>query len=165
MNAWILGSTLLLVAIGSWTDLRTMRIPNWLTGGFALAGLVFHGAWAGWPGAKAALVGGAVVMFPLLLFYRLGGMGAGDLKWFGAFGIWTGAVTALQLLLWALLIAGTMALFLLALRFRPLRRWGQRLPWPWGRHPTAPGRGAAFPFMLAVAPGYCWLLWQMQIWN
>lgn len=103
-------------------------------------------------------------MLPLLLFYRLGGMGAGDLKWFGAFGIWAGATAALQLLVGALLIAGILSLLLLSLRLPLFRRLGKRLPWPWGQHPSDPGRGAVFPFMLAVAPGYVWLILRTGDW-
>lgn len=164
MEAWIIGSTLILLMIGSWTDLRSMRIPNGLTLGFATAGLIFHGAWSGWLGIAAALVGGAAVTLPLLLFYRVGGIGAGDLKWFAAFGIWTGAATALQLLIGSLLIAGALSLLLLSLRLPSIRRWGKRLPWPWGQHPTVPGKGAVFPFMLAVAPGYVWLITRSGDW-
>lgn len=139
-----------------------MRIPNALTAGFAAAGLVFHSV-RGCPAELVeALAGGAAGFLPLFLLYRFGGIGAGDVKWFGAFGLWTGAGTALQLLAYSVVLAGCLSVLLLLLRFPGLRRWGKRLPWPWGRHPAEPGKGAIFPFMLAVAPSFFWLLWSME---
>lgn len=158
LNVWIIGSTAILLAIGSWTDLRKMRIPNALTAGFSAGGLIFHVAWAGWQGLIDALAGGLAGALPFLVLYRFGGIGAGDIKWFGAYGIWTGALDVWLLMLDAILIAGALSMLLLTLRLPWLRRWGRKLPWPWGRHPALPGRGAVFPFMLAVAPGYVWFM-------
>jgi prepilin peptidase CpaA len=162
MNAWITAAALTLTAAGCWTDLRRMRIPNALTAGFAAGGFAYHAAWGGWTGTADALAGGAAGILPLLLLYRFGGIGAGDVKWFGAFGIWTGAGPAIQLLVYSILLAGVLSVLLLFLRLSGLRRWARRLPWPWGRHPAEPGKGAAFPFMLAVAPGLAWMLWSLE---
>jgi len=157
MELWILGSTLVLLAIASWTDLKSMRIPNALTAGFAAGGLLFHLIWMGWQGLLTSLVGGLAGAIPILVVYRFGGIGAGDVKWFGAYGTWSGAAAALQLLAVSILIGGAISVLLLTLRIRWFRRLGSKLPWPWGKHPARPGRGAVFPFMIAVAPGYVWL--------
>jgi len=157
LNDWIMGSTLLLLAVGSWTDLRSMRIPNMLTAGFAVGGVIFHTVWSGWNGLAASIVGGLAGALPFLLLYRFGGIGAGDIKWFAAYGMWAGATLAWRLMIDSILVAGALSILLLTLRLPGLRRWGSRLPWPWGRHPALPGRGAVFPFMLAVVPGYVWL--------
>ena len=164
MDVWIAGGTLILLAAGSWTDLRSMRIPNVLTAGFAAGGLIYHTIGDGWHGLLESLVGGLAGMLPFLILYRLGGIGAGDVKWFGAYGTWAGAAAALHLMLDAILIAGALSALLLTWRLPWLRRWGSRVPWPWGRHPSLPGRGAVFPFMLAVAPGYAWLMYQSGNW-
>ena len=164
MNGWIVGVTAILTAAGCWSDLRTMTIPNRLTVGFAVGGLIVHALLDGRTGVTNALLGCAAGALPLSLLYRLKGIGAGDVKWFGAFGMWAGAGIALQLLLGSILLAGLFSALLLTLRLPGLRRWGSRLPWPWGRHPALPGRGAVFPFMLAVAPGYAWLVWRMGNW-
>jgi len=158
MEMWVTGSTLMLLAIGCWTDLRSMRIPNKLTAGFAAGGLIFHAVWAGWHGLFVAIVGGLAGLLPFLVLYRFGGIGAGDIKWFGAYGTWTGASAAMRLMVDAVLIAGVLSFMLLSLRLPGLRRLASRVPWPWGRHPSLPGRGAVFPFMLAVTPGYAWLI-------
>jgi prepilin peptidase CpaA len=76
-------------------DLRTGKIPNWLTVGAATAGTMGQ-AWAGWLGGHslAALaiqvalsLGGALVcgLVPLLLF-RMRALGGGDVKLFAAIG-------------------------------------------------------------------------------
>lgn len=160
MDIWVAVMTILLLAAACWTDLRTMTIPNGLTAGFAAAGIIYHAAWNGWSGAYYALVGGAAGLLPLLLLYRFKGMGAGDVKWFCAFGTCAGAAFVLKLLLYAILIAGGLSALLLLLKLPAFRRWGARMPWPWGKHPAEPGKGAVFPFMLAVAPGFVWLLWK-----
>jgi prepilin peptidase CpaA len=157
MNAWVAGVTAFLTIAGCWTDLRALKIPNALTAGFAAAGLIYHAAASGWQGIIGAAIGGLAGILPLLLLYWFGGIGGGDVKWFGAFGVWTGAEMVLRLLLYSIVMAGGIAALLLILRMPGLRRWGRELPWPWGRHPALPGKGAVFPFMLAVAPAFIWL--------
>lgn len=157
MDAWVAGAAALLTAAGCWTDLRAMKIPNALTAGFAAGGFIYHASLAGWQGVMEAAMGGLASILPLLIVYWFGGIGGGDVKWFGAFGIWTGAELALRLMLCSVVTAGGIAAVLLLLRAPGFRRWGRKLPWPWGRHPALPGKGAVFPFMLAVAPGFLWL--------
>ena len=157
MDAWVAGAAALLTAAGLWTDVRALIIPNALTVTFAVSGFVYHAAVSGWQGMLAAAVGALAGMLPLVPLHMFGGLGGGDVKWFGAFGCWAGAELALRLMLYSMAVAGVFAAFLLLLRMPGLRRWGRKLPWPWGRHPALPGKGAAFPFMLAVAPGFLWL--------
>jgi prepilin peptidase CpaA len=157
MQPLVAGAVWILTAAGCWTDIRALRIPNWLTVGFAAIGLAYHGIAAGWPGLAAALAGGAAGAVLLWFLYRCGGVGAGDVKWFGAFGIWAGADAALELAIYAVLAAGAIGGVLFLLRLPGLRRWGERLPWPWGPHPVRKGSRASFPFMLAVAPGLAWM--------
>jgi prepilin peptidase CpaA len=92
-------------------DLHTRRIPNLLTFGAALAGIVAHGYFAGVTGLTMALAGwvaGAAIFFPV---FALGGMGAGDIKLLGALGAWLGPVAALVVALYAGIAGGVMALF------------------------------------------------------
>lgn len=49
MPVWTGAATGLLLALAFWSDIRTMRIPNALTGGFFVAGLLAHAAAEGEP--------------------------------------------------------------------------------------------------------------------
>jgi prepilin peptidase CpaA len=76
-----------IMAVGDW---RTRRIPNYLTFGGALAGLVFQTATLGWPGFGQAILGWFLGLALLLLPFIYGGMGAGDVKALAALGAWVG---------------------------------------------------------------------------
>lgn len=158
MHTTAVAAASLLLAAACWTDLRTMRIPNRLNVAFAVGGIVYQLACFGYRGLVFAIFGAVAGIVPLYVLFLLRGMGGGDVKWFGAFGTWMGALTTLRLMMYAIVAAGVIAGVLLLMRLPLLRRMGRRLKWPWGRHPVTEGRGAAFPFMLAVAPGFLMLL-------
>jgi len=153
---WIVVGALL--AAACWTDLRTLRIPNALTLSFLAGGIGYRFLWQGTDGLATALAGAACGLIPLYAMNRMGGIGGGDVKWFGAFGAWAGPAQAFQLLLSSLLLGGGIACALLALRLPGLRKLGAKLRWPWGEHPLTGGKNVKFPFMLAVAPGWLILL-------
>src|SRR5215210_7805328 len=82
-------------------DVRTRRIPNWLTFGAAAAGVVYATFVAGPSGAGTAAAGwlaGVALFFPV---FALGGMGAGDVKLLGALGAWLGPVESVWLAMFA----------------------------------------------------------------
>ena len=90
-------------------DLRTRRIPNWLTFGAAAAGFVALTTTSGAAGFLNSLAGwvcGAALFFP---WFALRGMGAGDVKLLAAFGAWLGPAETLQLALYAALAGGVLA--------------------------------------------------------
>lgn len=108
---------LLLVAV---YDFRQRRVPNWLV--LAGAALAFAAlAWGTGPLGHDwtnALLGAGVGFALLLLFYAFGLMGAGDVKFAGALGLWVG--------LWALLpvwIIGSVFAGLHAGLWLVLQRW------------------------------------------
>lgn len=150
----------MLLASACWTDMRTMRIPNALNLLFAASGLLYQWISRGQDGLIAASIGAAAGMAPLYVLFLLRGMGGGDVKWFGAFGMWMGALPTLRLLMYAIVFAGAIAAVLVLLRLPVLKKLGGRLKWPWGTHPVSEGKGARFPFMLAVAPSFMMLLGQ-----
>jgi prepilin peptidase CpaA len=158
MSAQIVTIVGLFLITACWTDLRTMRIPNGITIIFAGAGLLYQASFEGVTGIESAAIGATVGMIPLYIMNRLGGIGGGDVKWFGAFGIWTGPLWTAQLLVISIVIAGGIAGLLLLLRLPGLRYWGARMKWPWGIHPVSSVRGAQYPFMIAVAPAFIILL-------
>jgi Flp pilus assembly protein protease CpaA len=83
-----------LVILAAWIDIRQRRIPNWLTGGLIVSGLV-RATVIGGKGALihsvAGVFGGAGV--PLVLF-ALGALGGGDVKLMAGIGAWVGPMPA-----------------------------------------------------------------------
>lgn len=98
----------------SWGDLRTRKIPNYLTLGAALAGLTFNLIVAGWGGLVDGLLGLLLGFGFLILPYLMGGMGAGDVKALAALGAWLGPKGTLYLCCYMGLAGGLMALAVLA---------------------------------------------------
>jgi Flp pilus assembly protein, protease CpaA len=144
VNLIVLIALTSLTALACWTDLRKRLIPNALTVSYACGGLLYHGAAFGWKGLAESLIGGVAGMAPLLLMYVLKGIGGGDVKWFAAFGVWSGASFALQLVVHSILAAGVIALIMLLIR---------RI-----RNRETKEAAATFPFMAAVAPALAFLL-------
>ena len=103
-------AVVLLGALGSGWDIRTRRIPNALTLGFALAALVVHVTLEGAPGAINTVAGWAAGLALFLPLFILGGMGAGDVKLLAAIGAWLGPVNAVETALAAGVIGGVLAL-------------------------------------------------------
>ncbi len=92
-------------------DVRTRRIPNWLTFGAALAALAYAAFDAGLPGvgtAAAGWIAGAALFFP---FFALGGMGAGDVKLLAALAAWLGPSESVWLAIFAAMAGGVLGVF------------------------------------------------------
>ncbi|MGB8477548.1 MAG: A24 family peptidase [Acidobacteriaceae bacterium] len=94
--------TLIVLAIATFTDVRSCRIPNWLVLPFLVAGIAVSGWAHGWHGIEQSLLGIGLATVILGIFCWLGGMGMGDLKLCAAVGAWIGPS---QLIL-ALVITG-----------------------------------------------------------
>jgi prepilin peptidase CpaA len=99
-----------LAAIACGTDLRTRRIPQWLTIGGAVAGVVFHSVTSGWNGGLTGVAGWTVGMLVLFIPFALGGLGAGDVKLLGAIGAWLGPANALWVGLYTGVAGGILAI-------------------------------------------------------
>jgi prepilin peptidase CpaA len=96
-------------------DVRTRRIPNWLTGGLAAAGfgLAFGGGAVTPLQAAAGLGLGLVLMMPA---HVIGALGAGDVKLMAAIGAVVGPDLALRAFLYSALAGGVFALAVAARR-------------------------------------------------
>jgi prepilin peptidase CpaA len=81
---------LMLVVVATVTDLRSRRIPNWLTLPFLAAGLVVGGVTGGLAGLVRSAAGVGLAILLLAAFCFLRGMGWGDLKLCAAVGAWLG---------------------------------------------------------------------------
>lgn len=87
------------------TDLRTMRIPNWLTLPLLALGLA-HGGWiGGMAGLGQSVLGMLIAGGIFIAAYVLAGGGAGDAKLMMALGAWVGAERS-ALLVMSVAIAG-----------------------------------------------------------
>ncbi len=165
----------LLLLIAFIADMRTQRIPNGLNLSFFCGALLFYVSYEGVGGLKASLIGAAAGFIPLLLLYWAKGIGAGDVKLFGAAGAWLGMLPVLQLMLYSFLYAGALAALLLLARKMKLFRERQQLPGTeeekmafrnspkrsWMENAPWLKEGKSFPFMLAVAPAAVTILWMV----
>ena len=91
--------TLVVLAVATFTDLRSRRIPNWLVLPFLLAGIVISpwrqnwpgiGRSLGWHGIGQSFAGFGIGLLVCGIFFWMGGMGAGDVKLAAAIGAWIG---------------------------------------------------------------------------
>src|SRR5260221_13553602 len=98
------------LAIAVVTDVRTRRIPNWLTGSLAAAGLGMAFAGVGLTPGQAALglLAGLALMMPAHL---IGATGAGDVKLMAAVGAVVGPGPTLRAVLFP---AGARGAFLVS---------------------------------------------------
>jgi prepilin peptidase CpaA len=110
MNSVAWWPTLVVLAIATFTDLRSRRIPNWLVLPFMVAGICVSGWLHGWPGIVQSLSGLALGALLLGILYLLGGMGMGDLKLCAAIGAWIGPMQLLFALVITSMAGGIMAL-------------------------------------------------------
>ena len=120
MKLPILAGAVLLALIAGWTDLRYRRIPNWLTVPAAVAGVCSNTVLNGWAGLKMSLLGVGLGLALLLPFVLLKSLGAGDWKFAGALGAFTGSERLIDILIGSIFVAGVMALALIVYKKRVL---------------------------------------------
>jgi prepilin peptidase CpaA len=114
----ILAGAVLLSLVAAATDLRSRRIPNWLTVPGLLIGVAANTALGGWSGLKASVLGATVGLALLLPFVLLRSLGAGDWKLAGTLGAFAGPGVLVNLLLGSVLVAGVMAMALVIYKRR-----------------------------------------------
>jgi prepilin peptidase CpaA len=114
----ILAGAEVLAVVAAGTDLRSRRIPNWLTVPGLLVGLAANVALGGWSGLKTSLLGTALGLVLLLPFVLLRSLGAGDWKLAGALGAFAGPGILVDLLLGSVFVAGVMAVALVIYKGR-----------------------------------------------
>ena len=88
---------LLLALWMAWSDVKTLRIPNYLTFGCALAGLGYQLAFHGLTGLADGFLGLGLGFILLILFYIKGGLGAGDVKALAGLATWLGPLQTIYL--------------------------------------------------------------------
>lgn len=103
---------------GAIFDVRTCRIPNWLTGSGILMGLLLHGYLGGWRSLGSAALAGLMAGIVFLIFYLGGGLGAGDVKLMVAVCCLAGLSGVASILFGTALIGGLLAIVLALLHHR-----------------------------------------------
>jgi prepilin peptidase CpaA len=90
MHSFAWWPTLIVLAVATFTDLRSRRIPNWLVVPFMAIGIVASTWLHGWHGLGQSFggLGLGILLFGFLFW--MGGMGAGDVKLAAAIGTWIG---------------------------------------------------------------------------
>ena len=120
--------------VAAMIDLRSRKIPNWLTLTVAAAGMfggfLFYAIQGDWTGGwqwllfsgKGWLVGIGLFLIP----FMLGGMGGGDVKLLGAIGAFKGVGFVIETALFGALWGGVLALLaiLLSKKTGILKRFG-----------------------------------------
>jgi len=139
----LLAGLAIALLIAGFTDLRTRKIGNWLTGAVAVAAPLFW--WASglslWPGVAEQL-GVALAAFAVLaVLFALRAMGGGDVKLLTALALWIQPIWFLQLLIVMSLVGGVLTLVFGA--WHVARRRKDRI---------------AIPYGLAIASAGLWVL-------
>jgi prepilin peptidase CpaA len=112
MNHYLLGGAITCVVVAAVIDVLTQKIPNWFTLPSALLGVILNFHLYGAKGLSSSLIG-LITGFLLLFFvYRLGGMGAGDVKLLCAAGAFLGPKLVFYSFIWMALVGGVLALIL-----------------------------------------------------
>ena len=102
--------------IGAAFDIKSRRIPNFVTGPAIIAGLLLHLALDGWHGLLASFAAGLACGIIFLIFHLAGGMGAGDVKLITAAGCLMGLSNSPYLLILTSLAGGVMGIGLALMR-------------------------------------------------
>ena len=151
---------LTVLMLASWSDVRSRRIPNWITVVGMLAGLGFHAARGVGP-LGVGVLGLAAAFVVALPFFMSGALGGGDAKLLMVVGAFFGPVDLLLAALVIALVGGALALGeaarqralgpVLAACGNLLLRWVTT-----GPRGTAPSTGRqrlAVPYGVAISAG------------
>ncbi len=105
----MLGGTICAI-IGAVTDVRSHRIPNWLTYSGLSVALAVRGIGQGWRGLGVGLAGLLVGGGIFFLLFLVRGMGAGDVKLMAAVCAWVGFHNTLTVLIATAIAGGVLAI-------------------------------------------------------
>ncbi len=129
-------------------DVWSRRIPNWVTLGTLLAGVLINAWLHGFGGAASALLGAGLGLAMLLPFYAMRAIGAGDVKLLAAVGALIGPQALISVAVYGAIVGGAMSVFILVRRGLLARTLGDML------EGTLPRRsGATAPYGVAIASG------------
>jgi prepilin peptidase CpaA len=110
MDDSLLISSVICVIVAAVIDIRTQKIPNWLTLPSILIGIILNFSVAGNKGLISSALGLLTGFLLLYFVYLLGGMGAGDVKLLCAVGALLGPRMVFYTFIWMALAGGALAL-------------------------------------------------------
>lgn len=163
MEIYFLCGAAVCAAVAAAWDVQHGRIPNRLTYGAMVGGLVLRTVLESWRGTLDGLAAGLVGGGVFFLFFLVRGMGAGDVKLMAAVGVWSGWRHLLPVMLASALAGGILALGYMIIRgrgFSTLRNLGKLF-----RHHLVSGlaphpeinlqnpQAIKIPYALAIAVG------------
>jgi prepilin peptidase CpaA len=111
-SIWLL---LAVCLVAAYSDVRSRRISNWLTGGLAIAAIVIH-AFSGFASVGATLLVIVAGLFVGGLIYSTGAIGGGDVKLAIAASAMLGFPLCIEFLLYSAIGGGVLAIAFLLLR-------------------------------------------------
>jgi prepilin peptidase CpaA len=115
--------SLLCATLSAVYDVRSRRIPNFITLPAIVFGLILHAVFGGWRQLASAAAGGLICGLIFLIFYLAGGMGAGDVKLITATGCIAGLSQIGHLLILTALAGGVMAISWALYRRQLVETW------------------------------------------
>ncbi len=102
--------TVLVLAVATFTDLRSRRIPNWLVLPFLVVGVIVSVWLQGWHGLAESMEGMGLGLLLFGILAWMGGMGMGDVKLCAAIGAWVGPSQLILALVITGMVGGIMAI-------------------------------------------------------
>jgi prepilin peptidase CpaA len=115
MDYFLIVFLIILVIISAIADLKTQKIPNFVTLPGMLIALAYHTALNGFDGLLFSAAGIGIGIALLIIPYLMGGMGAGDAKLMGAIGGVLGAKAVFYAFLLIAAVGGIYALILIVI--------------------------------------------------
>ena len=110
MESYFLIGAVLIAVAGAACDVRSRRIPNWLTYRGLMAAVLVRFALAGWAGLESGLESVLLAGGVFLVLFLLGGMGGGDVKLMASVAAWAGAGQVVTILLASAIAGGALAI-------------------------------------------------------
>ncbi len=152
---------IIFAAVAAITDVRSRRIPNWLTLTCFVAGIAFHlrsvGTVGIWP-FLSALEGATLAFAILIAMWLTNGAGAGDVKLGTAIGVWIST----REILYALLISFCICLIWKRLSARNVQATPQTFPASVARPVDDPSAIHKIPYAVPLTASLVMLLIRAQ---
>jgi prepilin peptidase CpaA len=149
MDVVVSATATVAASLAAIVDVRSRRIPNWLTLGLLLSGIAVNIWQAGVYGGALALAGAMLGLVLLLPLYAVRAIGAGDVKLLAGLGALLGPHMLVSVAVYGALAGGLMSAIVLARSGRLLIVLHEVLI----EHRAPTRGGATTPYALAIAFG------------